>query len=148
MIWLESPNLAASVWWDVLIPQWDLVMFDSTYKKELHWIAILRRPLCNLYFVIDHLYEKKVEYRSDPTDHQSRPQLNSRFTFGVLLWVCFLKICAHSAITKGLIGVYFWFTQGLFLGIILCTEVWSRTVFHLTVISLVIPASCIFQIHM
>lgn len=115
MIWLESPNLAASVWWDVLIPQWDLVMFDSTYKKELHWIAILRRPLCNLYFVIDHLYEKKVEYRSDPTDHQSRPQLNSRFTFGVyleftlgLLFENLDPLRVYVGFTLGLLENCFW----------------------------------------
>lgn len=45
-------------------------------------------------------------------------------------------------------SAYFGFTQELLLGWTVCTEVWIRPIFYLTILLPVIPAICIFWIHM
>lgn len=85
-------------------------------------LGLLNRPICILAWGMI-LYHAYVKYRSDPPLHQTKPQLNHGFTFGV-----------YS-------GVYFGFTRDLLFGSTVCTEVQSRHVLiYLTILLHVIPA--------
>lgn len=57
-------------------------------------LGLLNRPICILAWGMI-LYHAYVKYRSDPPLHQTKPQLNHGFTFGVYSGFAFWVHCMH-----------------------------------------------------
>lgn len=72
-----------------------------------------------------------IQYRSDPTWHQSKTELNPGFTFGVYLGLTLglrFENLGLLGVCLGLNGVVFCrFTWKLHLKSTVCTEVWTKT---------------------